>query len=421
MLATERQLGSYALAHSQGGCWSIALQSPPTPSRSSSWLDTWPARVLSPFVVIGFSSARRSPRSLHGTRQRGALSVRRSALFLGQEQPTLNWNCMDWVCLSENSASPSVHLESQSKLRTLPVMPIDYGVHLPSQNHKLVIGEHRYQSMYDDIILSGSRRFVVTWNRGNRLAKVGVVFHLDDLKVSVQADGTTRYVAQHSACERARIVSLEDPLALESESQYLRAKVEFLDSCDVSLPAAVAAEQSSSHLTGSGITNEEKRAFNGLRHQLNRVTALMHELNMKPRFGNTELHSHSFWNLCGTYGSLLALRLQRQVQQNRLEAMQSAKPWLRAHMQDSAAFRHGDLSVLPESIRLKFECADKIFEEGLQKLQYVFQYLLQSCDFRERVCLVAGLLHGEWRALLAQKSLQGIVGGSESEGEQASS
>jgi hypothetical protein len=66
---------------------------------------------------------------------------------------------------------------------TLPVFPL--GVcYLPFTQHVLNIFEPRYRAMYSDILFNGSRRFVVTMidPQSGRLAKTGVVFHLDDLK-----------------------------------------------------------------------------------------------------------------------------------------------------------------------------------------------------------------------------------------------
>jgi len=315
---------------------------------------------------------------------------------------------MEWVSLSEDAGS-SNHQEPQVNMMSLPVMPIDYGVHLPSGNHELRVSDPRYQAMYNDILLSGCRFFVVTWRRSNQLAKVGVVFHLDDLQVTKGADGTPRYVAQHSACERARIVSVDNPEALKEKSQYLLAKVEFLDSCDSCLPAASAAStMQSSGQKSTGVTREERHAFEYLRRLFNRIIALMHELDIKPRLGNSEFHSHSFWDLSGTYGTLLVLRLQRRRQQQRLEAMQAANAWLKTREQEAKAFRNGDMTVLPENISLKLERATQLYENSCQRFQYVFQYLLQSCDFRERISIMAGLLRAEWRELLAHKSLRDL-------------
>lgn len=64
----------------------------------------------------------------------------------------------------------------------LPVFPLD-GSYLPFTKPVLNIFEPRYRKLYNDILFNGSRRFVVVMvDEGTKLARVGVVFYLDDLK-----------------------------------------------------------------------------------------------------------------------------------------------------------------------------------------------------------------------------------------------
>lgn len=111
----------------------------------------------------------------------------------------------------------------------LPIMPLP-AVYLPSPSQQLMISEPRYLKLYDDILMNGSRMFAVCHYRGSNLARVGLVFRLTDLKdVAQETNGHTRYVAEHEVRRRVRILSVENPEDQDSKTEYLRAKVEFLD------------------------------------------------------------------------------------------------------------------------------------------------------------------------------------------------
>ena len=114
----------------------------------------------------------------------------------------------------------------------LPIMPLP-AVYLPSPSQQLMISEPRYLKLYDDILMNGSRMFAVCHYRGSKeslLARVGLVFRLTGLKdVAQETNGHTRYVAEHEVRRRVRILSVENPEDQDSKTEYLKAKVEFLD------------------------------------------------------------------------------------------------------------------------------------------------------------------------------------------------
>ena len=54
----------------------------------------------------------------------------------------------------------------------------------------------RYLQLYDDILVNGSRMFVVTHHHENVLAKVGLIFRLKNLKdVSTDTNGHFKYAS----------------------------------------------------------------------------------------------------------------------------------------------------------------------------------------------------------------------------------
>ena len=130
---------------------------------------------------------------------------------------------------SEPSEARSVLVEDSGEVVELPVMPLN-AVYLPSPSQQLMISEPRYLKLFDDILVNGSRMFAVCHCRGSLLARVGLVFRLTDLKdVAQETNGHTRYVAEHEVRQRVRILSVLNPEDQESKSEYLRAKVQFLE------------------------------------------------------------------------------------------------------------------------------------------------------------------------------------------------
>ena len=78
------------------------------------------------------------------------------------------------------------------------------GAYFPFAETELSIFEPRYRQLYNDILVSGSRRFVVVapHPREDRLAEVGVVFYLDDLTdVSEESEDEVKYAAPVLVCQ----------------------------------------------------------------------------------------------------------------------------------------------------------------------------------------------------------------------------
>lgn len=67
----------------------------------------------------------------------------------------------------------------------LPLFPLGGIVYTPNSEHVLNIFEPRYRAMYNDILMNGSKRFVVAMSHPEKsgvFAQVGVIFQLQELK-----------------------------------------------------------------------------------------------------------------------------------------------------------------------------------------------------------------------------------------------
>lgn len=94
--------------------------------------------------------------------------------------------------------------------------------------------------MYNDILMSGGRRFVVPYTSRDDstgsliLGEVGVVLYLKELKeVSEQTEDRVKFVCSHEVIGRTRIKRVLNPRAFADASTYLRVEVEDVVDDDV--------------------------------------------------------------------------------------------------------------------------------------------------------------------------------------------
>jgi len=108
----------------------------------------------------------------------------------------------------------------------LPLFPLGQYVYTPNSEHVLNIFEPRYRQMYSDILMNGSKRFVVCMNHPNEagvFAKTGVLFELEELKeVSEQTQDKVKYVCSHKLTGRVELHRILNPQSWEKADTYLK-------------------------------------------------------------------------------------------------------------------------------------------------------------------------------------------------------
>lgn len=128
----------------------------------------------------------------------------------------------------------------------LPVFPLGSAAYTPFSCHELNIFEPRYRKLYDDILFSGSRRFVVMASSpdGERFAEVGVVFYLTDLQdVSEMTSDEVKYVCQHRVIGRVKIERFLNPASWEEGDTYLRAETTPVEDTEIDKGLDLSAEE----------------------------------------------------------------------------------------------------------------------------------------------------------------------------------
>lgn len=95
-------------------------------------------------------------------------------------------NSVSWLPpLSESKEDSGMPTSVRNGAEILPLFPLGGIVYTPNSEHVLNIFEPRYRSMYNDILMNGSKRFVVAMSHPEKsgvFAEVGVIFELQDLK-----------------------------------------------------------------------------------------------------------------------------------------------------------------------------------------------------------------------------------------------
>jgi Lon protease-like protein len=194
-------------------------------------------------------------------------------------------------------------------------------VYTPNTEHVLNIFEPRYRQMYNDILMNGTKRFVVATSHPTeqgRFAQTGVLFELEDLKeVSEQTGDQIKYICNHKVSGRVTIHRVLNPEVWETKDSYLKVEGTILDDSDKNdekptddvygsiVEAAIAAEE-----------NDVYDAFSGL-------VEIQHELEEDVRFTMASKTSLAVKEGAGEDGLWQTVRLWQSFVDQRLMARQN--------------------------------------------------------------------------------------------------
>lgn len=143
---------------------------------------------------------------------------------------------VSWLpSLIQNQSSASSQTSSSSsssKTEILPFFPLGGIVYTPNSEHVLNIFEPRYRQMYTDILMNGSKRFVVSMSHPNKdatFAQTGVIFYLEDLKeVSELTDDQVKYICNHKVMNRVTLKRVLNPEVWRTRETYLKVECEII-------------------------------------------------------------------------------------------------------------------------------------------------------------------------------------------------
>jgi len=329
----------------------------------------------------------------------------------------------------------------------LPLFPL--GVHTPQSNQILNIFEPRYRQMYNDILMNGSKRFVVTMchptERG-KFAQVGVMFELEDLKeVSELTADQVKYICDHRVTDRVKVHRIINPEAWESRETYLQVEATRLkeddeleepstkntgiNPMDVYLQLAKAAG-------GTGQVNSDEE--NLLRKSFATLVQLQNDLQEDVRFTKASINTLKVKPGSGKDSLWETVRLWQAYSDNRLQARQAdlqkefqekLLKYLQNQKKDTEERIPSiiDFSMLSPELQKDVQELEKRMTMELKPLALesalAMQKILEAETHKKRVKTVRFFVDAEIRRLKAKTALQGMFSsamGLANEGEEKS-
>lgn len=283
----------------------------------------------------------------------------------------------------------------------LPCFPLG-GVYIPDTTSQVLnIFEPRYRSMYNDILLSGGRRFIVPQTEqdevgGVRLAEVGVVFYLDDLKeVSELTNDQVKFVCSHSVIGRVRLKRVLNPTVFADRSTYLRVEVEDLVDKDEGVDA----------------TESEQQVY----EMLMEVATLQKKTDAPAPFRDFELQGMNMtrsglWNAVKIWDRYLMRRVeQRQAQfkQDLMARVQLFANETSAELAGPVAFDAFPADVQKDLAALQDQFKEEVVPIMTTKGERV-QEMIQIDSHAERLAMFGKMVEDEKKRLEARLAIKAI-------------
>lgn len=290
---------------------------------------------------------------------------------------------------------------------TMPVFPL--GPYVPYTEQVLNIFEPRYRKMYDDIIFSGGRRFMVCdlqqKGTSESIAETGVIFYLDDLKeVSESTGDKVKYIGTHSVTGRVKAKRVLNPKAWRTRETYLKAEVEIIEDTDEAVDTTEAEADVRKRfldlIKGQTDLNEHPRFSNEVKDYLN--------------FGRqAKKEDTGLWDMVNLWSTFVQQRdqvilipLQREMQaafQREISKYDlEAPPSGRIHISD-----------LPEELQQKLSTIRSSFSEKIEDLagkvfQKQYRSIIQSDSHAERLSMFRYVIDTERKRIAAKTALKNM-------------
>ncbi|KAL3757863.1 hypothetical protein ACHAWU_002783 [Discostella pseudostelligera] len=317
--------------------------------------------------------------------------------------------------------------------------------------------------MYNDILMNGSKRFVVSMchpSEEGRFAQMGVLFTLEELKeVSGMTADRVKYICNHRVAGRVKIQEVMNPEVWESRDTYLKvrgtiiddtghlAKREdtgdddkeddessssgldeniaksFVSACECSLKKAAMAD-----------SIDKTPAEEALARSFSRLVELQHDLSEDVRFTRASVVSFgvadgtdvdpNLWTSIRLWQSYAEQRLVARQNEMQKEFQERLVDYLKKEMQNGSgddakkageelpsAIGFQDLSPeLQEELidlqkRMTTELKPLLLEQTLS-----MQKILEAENHEERVKLMSYFVEAERKRLQAKKTLKNMFG-----------
>ncbi|KAL9181173.1 hypothetical protein ACHAXT_009978 [Thalassiosira profunda] len=334
---------------------------------------------------------------------------------------------------------------------TLPLFPLGGIVYTPNSEHILNIFEPRYRQMYNDILMNGSKRFVVSMchpNEEGRFAQVGVLFSLEELKeVSEMTADQVKYICNHRVTGRVRLHKVLNPEAWESRDTYLKVKGTIIDDTGFLTKSDDDDDDEDNEMDeniSKKLVSAVKKAVaadavektpeeEALAQSFSDLVELQHDLSEDVRFTRASVKSFgvaegtevdpNLWTSIRLWQSYAEQRLVARQNEMQKEFQERLVQYLKKEM--GSGGKDAEEDELPSAIgfqdlspELQAELVDlqKHMTAELKPLlleqTLSMQKILEAGDHEERVELMRYFVDAERKRLSAKKTLKSMFGGS---------
>lgn len=217
---------------------------------------------------------------------------------------------------------------TQKDSEIMPLFPLGGIVYTPNSEHVLNIFEPRYRQMYTDILMNGTKRFVVCMSHPTekgRFAQTGVLFELEDLKeVSEQTADQIKYICNHRVTGRVKLHCVVNPDDWESRDTYLRVEGTVMDDSGKKGKKKEEKEPSNDiYNVLSGIMPGNPKEERALRDSFADLIDIQHDLEEDVRFTRASVVSLATKSGSGEDGLWQTIRLWQSFADQRLMARQN--------------------------------------------------------------------------------------------------
>lgn len=327
------------------------------------------------------------------------------------------------------STSSTSSLSVREGAEILPLFPLGGFVYTPNTEHVLNIFEPRYRQMYTDILMNGTKRFVVATSHPTekgRFAQIGVLFELEDLKeVSEQTADQIKYICNHKVTGRVTIHRILNPEAWETRETYLKIEGTIHDDSK----EATTTTKPTDDVYGSVVAAVSSKEERDLKESFGKLVDIQHDLEEDVRFTQAAKKTlavkegageESLWQTIRLWQSFVDQRLlarQNELQRDFQEKLQNFLKKEKGLKDNELPSAIGFQDLTPElqkevkelQKRMAVELQPLVLEQSL-----TMQKILEAKDHKARCRLLKYFMDAETKRLESKKSLKGLFSSSSS-------
>lgn len=320
--------------------------------------------------------------------------------------------------IDPSAADVSEGYEPAEGATVMPLFPLGV-TYIPYTTPVLNIFEPRYRAMYNDILFSGARRFMVcnVDSETGRLAETGVVFYLDELKeVSEQTADRVKYVGSHSVIGRVNLKKVLNPPVAATRETYLKAEVVELvdDDAGDSLEEEEAALKAlfEDLVDVQGTLGEEPRFTAAVKATLSfgRGTPTTAAERQSGAAGSED---KGLWGTVVLWQQFLEQRASVVGQKMQRDIQKEVVTFLKSNTIESEKVNaRGEMRLedLPEELASEIRAIQRRYREELEASEsdpygLQFQALLQTNSHKKRLAVFRQIIETERKRLTARATL----------------